>query len=157
MKTPVISIIGYSGEGKTTLIEKLIPVLKSRGISVGVIKNAHTFEIDYEGKDTWRFAQAGADTVAITSKEKSAVMVNRGLDMETLSAAFTGVDLILTEGYKAGDKPKIEVYLAAAGKLMYEKPKNLLAIVTDVDLETDTPCFSIDAVEEIAQFLLGQI
>jgi len=158
METPVISIIGYSGTGKTTLIEKLLPVLKGRGLRVGVIKHdAHSFEIDREGKDSWRFTQAGADIVAVMSKEKSAVMVNRELDLEVLCAASTGVDLILTEGYKAGDKPKIEVHRVATGKPMYEKPENLLAIVTDAELDTDTPCFSIDAVEEIAQFLLRQI
>lgn len=158
METPVISIIGYSGSGKTTLIEKLLPVLKDRGIRVGVIKHdAHRFEIDHQGKDTWRFAKAGADAVAITSKEKSAVMVNRELDLETLYGALTGVDLILTEGYKAGDRPKIEVHRIATGKPMYEKPENLLAIVTDAELETATPCFSLNAVEEIADFLHGQI
>jgi len=155
MKIPVISIIGYSGSGKTTLIEKLLPVLKGRGVRVGVIKHdSHHFEIDYEGKDTWRFTQAGADIVAIASQEKSVVMVSRELDLDAMCAAFTDVDIILTEGYKAGDKPKIEVHRAATGKPMYEKPENLLAIVTDVNLETDTPCFSMDDVEELVEFLL---
>lgn len=154
IETPVVSIIGYSGSGKTTLIEKLITILKRRNIRTGVIKHdSHRFEIDHEGKDTWRFSRAGAGAVAITSAEKSAVIMEHEVDLDTLISFMKDVDLIITEGYKAGDKPKIEVHRGATGKPMYESPENLIAIVTDVPIETETPCFGLDDAEGVAELL----
>ena len=74
-RTPVVSVVGRSGSGKTTLIEKLVPALKARGLRVGTIKHdAHRFEIDREGKDSWRHRQAGAEAVLISSREKIALV-----------------------------------------------------------------------------------
>lgn len=111
-RPPVISVIGYSGSGKTTLIEKLIPLLRSRGCRLAVIKHdAHAFEIDYPGKDSWRFYQAGADEVLISSSEKLALVRRRAAEslMEELLALVGEVDLVVTEGYKTGSFPKLEV------------------------------------------------
>jgi molybdopterin-guanine dinucleotide biosynthesis protein B len=113
MTIPVLSVVAKSGTGKTTLLERVIPKLKERGIIVAVIKHdAHNFEIDKPGKDSWRLAQAGADIVAISSKEKFAYIDMRGGEqsLEQLVNTISGVDIILTEGFRTVNMPKIEVY-----------------------------------------------
>jgi molybdopterin-guanine dinucleotide biosynthesis protein MobB len=154
---PVYSFIGFSGSGKTTFIEKLIPELKRRGIRLGVIKHdAHDFEIDKEGKDSWRFSNAGADVVEISSAEKTAIIskTNKAMHLDEIISRMGNVDLIITEGYKAGDKPKIAIYRAASGKPLPLEPEKLTAIVTDVDTKTDIPCFGLEDVEKVVDFIL---
>jgi molybdopterin-guanine dinucleotide biosynthesis adapter protein len=111
--TPIVSIVGKSDSGKTTLIEKLIPELIRRGYRVGTIKHdAHQFDIDHPGKDSWRHRQAGADTVVISSPAKAAIVttVRSELTLDDMAAAYFGdVDIVITEGYKSENKPKIEV------------------------------------------------
>ena len=151
---PVFSIVAYSGTGKTTLLEKLIAELKSRGLRVAAIKHdAHEFEIDREGKDSWRFTRAGADITAITSVSKAAIIENRPVDMETLLGKITGVDIIITEGYKHGKWPKIAVRRAAASKPLPIPAESCFAIVTDVPEQTDRPCFGLDDVHGLADLL----
>jgi molybdopterin-guanine dinucleotide biosynthesis protein MobB len=103
-KIPIVSIVGYSGSGKTTLVEKMIPELKRRGWRVATIKhNRHGFEIDHEGKDSWRHRRAGADMTVLASPGKVAVMADTegDLSLEELGDRFIrGVDVILTEGFK---------------------------------------------------------
>ncbi|HEX3015676.1 MAG TPA: molybdopterin-guanine dinucleotide biosynthesis protein B, partial [Desulfobacteria bacterium] len=97
--TPVISIVGKSNVGKTTLIEKLIAELKRRGFKVATVKHdVHGFEIDIPGKDTWRHAQAGADVVVISSPQKLAMInrVEQELELDQICAQVQGVDLIIT-------------------------------------------------------------
>ncbi|MEM2189949.1 MAG: molybdopterin-guanine dinucleotide biosynthesis protein B [Archaeoglobaceae archaeon] len=102
----ILSIVGKSNTGKTTLIEKLVPILISKGVKVAVIKHAHKgFELDVEGKDSDRIFKAGAD-VAIVSNDKVAV-IQRGGDLKTVSGFFKGYDLILTEGFSKENYPKI--------------------------------------------------
>lgn len=102
----ILSIVGKSNTGKTTLIEKLVPVLTSKGIKVAVVKHAHKgFELDVEGKDSDRIFRAGAD-VAIVSDEKIA-LIQRGGDLKTALEFFRGHDLILTEGFSKENYPKI--------------------------------------------------
>ena len=110
---PVISVVAKSGSGKTCLLDKLIKELKNRGLKVAVVKHdVHGFEIDHPGKDSWRHAQAGADIVSISSPQKFALIEKRSteLTLEQIEKRITGVDIILTEGYKKGNKPKIEVF-----------------------------------------------
>jgi molybdopterin-guanine dinucleotide biosynthesis adapter protein len=128
---PIVSIVGYSGSGKTTLIERLIPKLKVKGYRVGTIKHdAHHFEIDHEGKDTWRMTNSGADVVAISSKDKMAMIktleAEKNID-EIASWLFSDMDIIITEGYKAFNKPKIEV--VRYGEIITSPQNNLIAIV----------------------------
>ncbi|MGI5971796.1 MAG: molybdopterin-guanine dinucleotide biosynthesis protein B [Oscillospiraceae bacterium] len=155
MNAPVVSIIGWSGSGKTTFIEKLLPVLKKRGIRVAVIKHdGHEFEMDYEGKDTWRFTKAGACAVAITSASHAALLYNRPVELEDLiKAAGAGADIILLEGFKSLGYPRIEVHRLANGKPMYEKPENLIAVVTDDDGISGAPVFSLDDASGVADLL----
>jgi molybdopterin-guanine dinucleotide biosynthesis protein MobB len=126
---PVISVVAKSGSGKTTLLVKLIAELKARGYRVGAIKHdAHHFDIDHEGKDSWRLTNAGADTMLITSPAKIALVkknpAGEAPPLEQLLAAyFPDVDLVLAEGFKRYALPKIEVHrqersetLSAAGR-----------------------------------------
>ncbi len=110
----ILSIIGKSGSGKTTLLKKLIPELVKRGYKVGTIKHTHhhDFEIDKPGKDSWEHQNAGATSVAISSTNKFAFI--KKLDEELtvkdiVSNCFSDVDLVLAEGFKKEDFPKIEV------------------------------------------------
>jgi len=153
---PVISIIGWSGVGKTTFFEKLIGVLKERGIRLGVVKqDGHEFDVDKEGKDTWRFSQAGADEVAIYNGKHGAVMLNRPTDLDAVLRHMTGVDLIITEGCHEREFPQIEVHRACFDKLRCDRPDQLIALVTDEELPNKVPQFSFSDVGKVADFILA--
>ncbi|MBI4437080.1 MAG: molybdopterin-guanine dinucleotide biosynthesis protein B [Candidatus Omnitrophica bacterium] len=107
----IIFVSGRSNSGKTTLIERLIPKLKERGIRVGTVKHAHEgFDMDHPGKDSWRHAQAGADAVTVVSPKQIAFLLRTEEEIairQTIQQMAPYVDLILVEGYKALDGPKI--------------------------------------------------
>lgn len=154
---PVISVVGCSDAGKTTLLEKLIPELRRRGLKVAVIKHdVHGFDLDVPGKDTWRLGRAGADVVAISSPDKVAIIerVEAELSLNTLAERLAGVDLILTEGYKRGNKPKIEVHRAELGRELLCGPEdNLLAVASDEPLEAGVPVFDLNDAPGLAAFI----
>ena len=153
---PAFSFIAFSGTGKTTLLEKLIVELKSRGLRVAIIKHdAHDFEIDKEGKDSWRFTHAGADVSVIASSSKAAIMENRPIELEVIRSRISDVDIILTEGYKQGDWPKIAIHRSASGNPMPLPENECFAIVSDVPFVTDVPCFDLDDVSGLADLLIG--
>lgn len=150
--TPVISFVAKSGTGKTTLLEKVIRRLKEEAIRLAVIKHdAHQFEMDKPGKDTWRIAQAGADIVAISSPEKLAIIekVNDEKSLDDLIAMISDVDLILTEGFKRGNKPKIEVFRSELHSTLLCDSNELLAIASDIKWDIGVPCYHIDDVEGV--------
>ncbi|MCL2124609.1 MAG: molybdopterin-guanine dinucleotide biosynthesis protein B [Oscillospiraceae bacterium] len=156
---PIFSIVAFSGTGKTTLLEKLITELKSRGMRVAVVKHdAHEFDIDHIGKDSWRFTQAGADISAIISGSKAAIMENRPMSIDALLGKISDVDIILAEGYKSGDWPKIAVQRAATGKPLPVPAEECLAIVTDVLLDGEfpqsVPRFGLDDVIGLVDLIL---
>ena len=152
---PIYSVVAFSGTGKTTLLEKLVTELKSRGIRLAVIKHdAHEFDIDHEGKDSWRLTQAGADVTVVVSASKAAIIENRPVSLETLLGRITDVDLILTEGYKSGAWPKIAVRRLASGKPLPVPPEDCFAIVSDVSENTDKPCFGLDDVKGLADLIM---
>ena len=154
MNTPVISIIGWSGVGKTTFFEKLISVLKEKGIRLGVIKqDGHEFDVDKEGKDTWRFSNAGADEVAIYNGKHGAVMLNRPTDLDDILKHMTDVDLIITEGCHEREFSQIEVHRACFDNLRCDRPEQLIALVTDEKLPNDVPQFGFSDVEKVAEFI----
>ena len=155
----IILIVGKSESGKTTLIEKLIPVLKNRGYKVGTIKHTHhRIDIDKMGKDSWRHRQAGSDATILASPGSVAIVKNEKCDMlDSLVCHLSDMDIILTEGYKGENRPKIEVVRAANNKGPIfgkaGKSSNLIATVTDLPLDTDVPVFGLEEVEKLADFI----
>ena len=153
---PVFSFIAWSGTGKTTYLERLTAELKSRGIRVAVLKHdAHRFDLDREGKDTQRFAAAGADVVAIADGEKWALMEYRPVSFDGILTRITDVDLILAEGWHSEARNPIMLHRAAAGKPPKLDPRICLAAVSDVPLETGgKPLFPLDDPAPMADFLI---
>lgn len=154
---PIISIVGKSESGKTTLLEGLIAELKQRGYRVATIKHAaEEFELDTVNKDSWRFRQAGSEVSAISSPHQLAVIKNLEHDLEPQELSqYIGsdYDLILTEGFKQSNYPKIEVHRKEQGEELVSPPEQLLAVVTDEPLNLEVPQFSKDEVPKIADLI----
>jgi molybdopterin-guanine dinucleotide biosynthesis protein B len=157
MTIPILSIVGKSGSGKTTLLEKLVAELKGRGYRVATVKHhAHPgFEIDHPGKDTWRHAQAGSDHVVIAAPDKIASIrrLEHELTLDEIAATITQVDIILTDGFKRGGKPALEVVRAGNGLELIGDPDQLVAIASDTQLSLDIPQFALDNVRGIVDWL----
>jgi molybdopterin-guanine dinucleotide biosynthesis protein B len=155
---PIISIVGKSDSGKTTLIEKLVPELTRRGHRVATVKHdVHGFEVDREGKDSWRHKKAGAHTVVISSPEKVALIrdVERDLSLgEIRDKLIRDVDLILSEGYKRDVQPKIEIFRKEKHQeLLCAKEDNLIAIVSDQTFNIGVPCFDLEDMKGLSSFI----
>ena len=158
--TPVISLVGKSGCGKTTYLEKLIREMKQRGFKVATIKHdVHGFDIDKPGKDTWRHAQAGADIVCISSPQKMAMIkkVDQELLLDEVIDYIDGVDIIFTEGYKRESKRKIEVFRQAVCEQPLCEKEEMLAMASDVKLYDDVPWFPLDDASDMADFLAAHV
>jgi molybdopterin-guanine dinucleotide biosynthesis protein B len=161
MKIPVISIVGRAKTGKTTFIERLIPVLMEKGINVAVIKHhLHDFEFDIPGKDTYRHKKAGAKTVILSSPGKIAMVKDTERDLsidEIVYKYIDDVDLLITEGYKREDMPKIEVYPKQDGvKPVCINDGNLAAVITDIPFVSHVPVFQRDDTESVANFIISR-
>jgi len=154
--TPVISIVGKSKSGKTTLLEKLIPELKSRGYRVATVKHIHNdMKLDEPGKDSWRHIQAGSDVTVLSSPDRVALIkpVAEVVSLDEIALLLgEDYDIILTEGFKQGDAPKIEVHRREIGTPLSDI-KKLVAIATDESLDTKTRQFSLDDVKGLADLL----
>jgi molybdopterin-guanine dinucleotide biosynthesis protein B len=157
---PVFIFVGHSGSGKTTLVEKLLPELTARGLRLATIKHAHhKVALDREGKDSWRYKQAGAAmSMLVTADELQLVAdaVDRR-DPAQLAERFLGeADMVLAEGFSLAAGVKIEVLRRACGK----PPRcaiddGLIAIVTDMDeVYPQLPHFALDDIAGLAGFLL---
>ncbi len=159
---PIISIIGYADAGKTTLVEKLICELKKKGFRVGTVKHsAHGSDFDKKGKDSWRHFAAGADAVAVASSDQLAVIrrnENQTGDshdqLSSLSRYLTDMDVIIAEGYKKSRFPKIEVYRSVIDDppLCYNND-TIVAIVTDAKIQVSVPCFGLEDVVQLTDFI----
>jgi molybdopterin-guanine dinucleotide biosynthesis protein MobB len=156
-----VSFVAKSGTGKTTLLEKVIVELKQRGWRVGAIKHdAHRFDIDHPGKDSFRLTAAGADTMLISSPEKLALVKRHDASppiRALIATYFTDVDIVLTEGFKESDLPKIEVHrgerstqLLCRGEI---NDPTLIAVASDVPLAVDVPLFDINDAAGVATFI----
>ncbi len=157
-KVPMVSIVGKSDAGKTTLLEKLVPELIARGYGIGTIKHdVHGFDIDHEGKDSWRHKHAGAHTVAISSPRKVAVVkdVETEDTLDGLSLKyFQDVDIIITEGYKNKDKPKIEIFRSEAhDEPLCKNDDSLVALVSDASLDLGVPRFELEDIKGLADLV----
>ena len=155
---PVIAFIGKPDSGKTTLLEKLIPELRRRGYRIGTIKHhVHAFEMDKPGKDTWRHKQAGANTVALSSPTGLGIIrdVAEDLTIEELVGRYYGdIDLVIAEGYKRLGLPKIEVFRSAQHEApLPDRDDTWVAMVSDTDGVADLPCFGLEDVAGLADFL----
>jgi len=155
---PIVSIVGRSNSGKTTLIERLIAELIRRGCRVGTIKhNRHGFEIDHEGKDSWRHRKAGAAVTVIASPTQVAVVEDAERDYgiaELAERYIRGVDLVISEGFKKNNLPKIEVWRASERhEFLCEPADNLIAIASDVPVERGVPRFDLNDIPGIADLI----
>ena len=160
MPVPIISIVSKKNCGKTTLLEKLIPKLKQRGYRVGTIKHdIHGFNIDYEGKDTFRHKSAGADIVAISCPWKVSVIKDVAVELtpeQIVKHYFEDVDIVLTEGYKRAGLPQIEVFREAAHHRPLnsrEQNRRLVAFVSDVPLDLGVPHIDLNDVDTLADLI----
>ncbi|HSH56962.1 MAG TPA: molybdopterin-guanine dinucleotide biosynthesis protein B [Halomonas sp.] len=139
---PLLGIAAWSGTGKTTLLEALLPRLSERGLRVAVVKHAHhTFDVDQPGKDSHRLRQAGASPMLVASRERLALMMEtpnqQEADLQALLAmvAVQRPDLVLVEGFKAWPLPKLELHRPALGKpLRVAEDPWVRAVATDAPL-----------------------
>jgi molybdopterin-guanine dinucleotide biosynthesis protein B len=155
---PIVSIVGKSDSGKTTLIEKIVPELVRRGYRVTTAKHdRHSFEIDKEGKDSWRHKQAGARGVIISSPRKVALIrdVDNDMSLEELRDAFGGdADIIISEGFKEDVQPKIEVFRKEGHReLLCTDEDNLIAVASNQPFDIRVPCLDIDDVKGIVDLI----
>lgn len=156
--TPFLSIVGFSGSGKTTLMERLISELSRRGLRIGSIKHdAHGFEIDHPGKDSYRHKQAGAAVSMIASPFQIGMVrdVDRDHRLEELVAMLPEVDMALAEGFKRGAHPKIEIHRPEANPQPACKGDvHLMAVVSDAVLQWGVPRFETEDLCALANFVL---
>lgn len=159
----IYGVIGWKNSGKTTLIERLVADIVSRGFSVSTIKHAHhKFDVDQSGKDSYRHRVAGASEVLLTSSKRFALMHEIRDFKEPLLAALliklAPVDVVLVEGYKSDNHPKIEAHRRETGKpLIATKDKTVRAIATNAKLDFDLPVFGLDDTQEITEFILAEL
>lgn len=157
----LIAIVGHSGCGKTTLIEKLLPVLSAAGVRVATIKHTHhQVPLDTPGKDSWRFKQTGAVASMLVTPQALQLVADMPAMNDPVSLAqryFSEVDLVLAESFSQADCPKIEV-LRAACSTVSRCHDGVVALVTDVaGVQMHLPHFAPDDVDGIAQFLLARV
>ena len=153
---PVISVVGKSGVGKTTVLVQVIREIKRRGYKLGTVKHdAHSFEIDKPGKDSWRHAQAGSDAVVISAPRKLAVIrqLEAEMPLDEIVPLMGDVDLVITEGYKRGDKPKIEITRLERGTELLCQAEELIAIMADYAVDMPVPQFALDDAAGVVDLL----
>ena len=162
---PVLGFVASSGTGKTTLLTQLIPILKTRGLHLAMIKHTHhQFDIDTPGKDSYELRQAGAEQVMVASRHRWALMAetpNQTDDppLETLIDHLDtrALDLILVEGFKHAAVPKIELHRPVLKQaLLFPEDPNIIAIASDAPLtqQTDLPVLALNNPEAIADFVM---
>ncbi len=159
---PVLGFSAYSGTGKTSLLIKLLPLLKLQGLCVAMIKHAHhDFDIDQPGKDSYELRQAGANQVMVASDKRRALIteyeaIHEPQLPELIQALDTAtVDLVLVEGFRHLSFPKIELHRPSLGKaLIFPHDNSVIAVAADEDIDTgDLPLLDINQVEQIAGFI----
>ncbi len=163
MKTVFLGFVGYSGSGKTTLLEKLINIFSNKGYVVGAVKHdAHSFEIDYPGKDSYRLKHSGAVRVVLSSKEKLAVVEDRKYEkpFSEIKDMFKDCSIVFVEGYKLEDIDKIEVKRDGVGDdfLINKGVKNIILIVSDKkDIDMDVKVIDLNDIDAVVDFVENYI
>ncbi|CAM3167999.1 bifunctional molybdopterin-guanine dinucleotide biosynthesis adaptor protein MobB/molybdopterin molybdotransferase MoeA [Vibrio rarus] len=162
--TPILGFAAFSGTGKTTLLEQLIPKLTQAGLTLGVLKHAHhNFDIDQQGKDSYRLRKAGASQMLISSRYRHAMITETAhqeaaFDDLLLQFDHQQLDLILIEGFKSQSFPKIELRRKALDNpWMHPTDSNIIAVASDIDFDCPLPSFDINDLEAIAQFIIDTI
>jgi molybdopterin-guanine dinucleotide biosynthesis protein B len=158
MKTPILCFVGRSNSGKTTLIERLIPELVLAGYRIATIKHAgHGFELDTEGKDSWRHKRAGASTVIVLSKGSLAMFSNVSDEarLDELRDRFVDqqIDLIIAEGWKSEGYPKVVVIRDQYGEVPVS-PDGLLAVVSNEPVQMPVPCLYPDDIKGLTDLIV---
>lgn len=158
---PLLGFAAWSGTGKTTLLEAMLPKLVERGIRVAVIKHAHhNFDIDKEGKDSYRLRKAGAGQMLISSRYRRAFVTETPEEEATLPQLIaqldqTQLDLILVEGFKKLDFPKIELHREEIGKpWLHPEDKNIIAVAANIEADTDLPQLDINNLDQLTDFVV---
>ena len=157
MHIPLVTVIGKSGCGKTTMLEKLVAEFKNRNYKLATIKHhSHRgFDIDKPGKDSWRFAQAGSDQVVIASPDKIASYrkIDNELTLDEIVANISDVKLILVEGYKQAGKPALEVVRLANSQELIGSDEQWFAVAADFPINLGVPQFGLNDVRDIADLI----
>jgi molybdopterin-guanine dinucleotide biosynthesis protein B len=157
----IFGFAGWSGSGKTTLVEKLIPRFVKQGLRVSLIKHAHhNFDVDTPGKDSWRHRQAGASEILVTSSRRWVLMHElRGAQEPSFDEQvkhLSPCDLLLVEGFKFAPIPKLEVWRQETGEaLLHPNDPHIVAIASDVKVDTRLPQLDLNDDAAIARFILG--
>ena len=150
----IISIAGKQNAGKTTLLKDLIPKLKEQGYRVGTLKyNIRKFDIDHEGKDTYKYSNSGADSVAISTQSEFVVMKKTANPLtlhEIIEAHFNDVDVVLVEGYREDGYPRIRIIDPQDTNRVKTDSENELLLVNE---KTENRCFSIDGINRAMNFI----
>ena len=165
---PLLGFAAYSGTGKTTLLSKILPILKYRGIRVGVLKHAHhTFDIDHPGKDSHILRHAGASQMLIASSKRWALMTEtpgntKAPDLNEMLAQLdqSQLDMILVEGFKEESHPKIELHRPSIEKpFLHTNDNNIIAIAVDETIQTerDIPQLDINNENQVVDFVLDYL
>jgi molybdopterin-guanine dinucleotide biosynthesis protein B len=158
----ILGFSAYSGTGKTTLIEKLIPLLIADGINIGLIKHSHhDIEMDNPGKDSYRLRKAGASQVVLASPYRSIIFKERlqqtepNLTEQLNFLDLNNLDLVLVEGFRSEKFAKIELHRPSLGKpLLSPHDSSIIAIASDQPLATSLPALNINDIEQIKVFIL---
>jgi molybdopterin-guanine dinucleotide biosynthesis protein MobB len=159
---PVLGFAAFSGTGKTTLLVKLIPLLKKNGVRVALIKHAHhDFDIDIPGKDSYELRKAGADQVLVASSQRRALImeicVEHDPELEDLIDALdlSNTDLVLVEGFRHAAFPKIELHRSSLNKrLIFPQDANIIAVASDEEIDTGRlPRLDINRPGELVGFI----
>ena len=164
IELPLLGFAAYSGTGKTTLLEAILPLLKKKGLRVAVLKHAHhDFDLDTPGKDSYRLRKAGADQMLVASGQRHVLFTETPEKEESFDYLLnmfdrSKLDLILVEGCKNLVFPKIELHREEVGKpWLYPQDDEIIAIAADTEVDSVLPQLDINDIEGVSQFVVDYV